>query len=85
VIRRRIAAGGGELASTFVSVFETHGDRPLVAAARLLPHAPPPADHPLRLTLEVVRDGGVDAVSLAAEDGPAAALVSFRPSSGPAT
>ena len=86
VIRRRAAAGGGELASTFVSVFETHGDRPLVARgqtapARLAAGGPSPRDS----TLEVVRDGGVDVVSLAAEDGPAAALVSFRPSSGPAT
>ena len=85
VIRRRAAAGGRELASTFVSVFETHGDRPLVTAARLLPPDSPRADYPPALTLEVVRDGGVDAVSLAAEDRPAAALVSFRQPSGPAT
>jgi hypothetical protein len=78
VVRRRVASGDRDLASTFVSVFETHGDRPLVTEARLLPHDSPRTDHPPTLTLEVVRDGGVDAVSLAAEERPVAALVSFR-------
>ena len=72
-------APGGDLKSTFVSVFETHGDRPLVTAVRLLPHDSAHRDRPPALTLQVVRDDWVDAVSLAAEEHPAAALVSSRP------
>lgn len=60
VVRRR---AGADLASTFVSVYEAYEGRPLVSAVRLLQEAPG-ADSGGGLSLEVVRDDGVDRFSL---------------------
>ena len=68
-------------ASTFVSVFEAHGDRSLVKAVRL---GQPEGERSTdgrglpTLILEVEHGGGVDAVSLGADERPAAELVSWR-------
>jgi hypothetical protein len=73
VVRRR---AGSDLASTFASVFEAHGQRPLVNAVRLLPSRPVSPGDQATLTLEIVHDGGVDTVALASDE--PSALVRFQ-------